>query len=181
MTRTLLAVCLSLFSVIACAQETAADYEPTEQEILWFALEQMSIAMTAFEDGARECVKVRRVLDPALFKSIALSNNEWQLALDTLGLRAMKKCVEGGSVRGRALITLMQLKAAEKHYKGKNTIMPRYDPEFLCCVTWEREITQELKYQKLDPQARKALESIPELNEPFDVYAAGDALEVMKE
>ncbi len=180
MTRALLAACLSLFSMIACAQETAADYEPTEQEILWFALEQMSIAMTAFEDGARECVKVRRVLDPALFKSISLSNNEWQLALDTLGLRAMKKCVEGGSVRGRALITLMQFKAAEKYYKGKNPTRT-YEPEFLCCVIWEREITQELKYQKLDPQARKVLESIPELNEPFDIYAAGDALGVMKE
>ena len=180
MTRVLLAVGLSLLSAIACAQETAADYEPTEQEILWFAFEQTNTAVAALEDRLEECEKAsKRVLDPALFKSISLSNSEWRLALLALYFRADRKC-EGEALWGKALMALMQFKAAEKHYKGKNIIKTRYDPEDLCCGSWEREITQELKYQRLDPQARKVLESIPELREPFNLLATVDAWGIMK-
>ena len=181
-TKVLLAVGLSLLSAIACAQETAATYEPTEKEILQFALEQMNTAVAAQDQRERECEKARkRVLDPALFKSISLSNSEWRMVLGTLGRRAGNKCAEDEPLFGGALIALMQFKAAEKHYKGKNTIKTRYEPELLCCGIWEIKIRDELRYQKLDPQVRKALESIRELKEPFNSLATADALGVMKE
>ena len=181
MTRVLLAVGLSLFSAIACAQETAATYEPTEQEILQFAFEQMNTAVAALDQRVRECEKAsKRILDPALFKSISLSNSEWRLALPTLYFRADRRCGDE-ALWGRALMALMQFKDAEKHYKGKNTIKTRDDPEDLCCGSWESEIRTELRYRKLDPQVRKALESIPELNEPFNLIATGDALGLFKE
>lgn len=176
--RALLAGCLSLLSTIACAQETAAPYEPTEQEILRFAFEQMNTTVDALDERERECAKGRkRVLDPALMKLISLSNSEWRIALSTLVLRAVNKCGEDG---GRALIALMRFKAAEKHYKGKNGIKTRYEPELLCCGSWELEITKELKYQRLDPQARKVLESIPDLSEPFNLVATVKAWGIMK-
>lgn len=181
-TRVLLAVGVFLLSAIACAQETAAGYEPMEQEILQFAFERMNTAVAAQDQRERECEKVRkRVLDPALFKSISLSNSEWRMVLGTFGRRATNKCAEDGPLLGRALIALMQFKAAEKHYKGKNIIKTRYDPEDLCCGNWELRIRDDLRFQKLDPQIIKALESIPELNEPFDIHATGDALGIMKE
>lgn len=177
-TRILLAVGLSLFSAIACAKEAATPYEPTEKEILQFALEQMNTAVDALDERERECAKGRkRVLDPALMKSIPLSNSEWRIALSALVLRAVNKCGEDG---GRALMALMRFKAAEEHYKGKNSIKTRYYPEDLS-GSWETEITAELKYQRLDPQVRKTLESIPELNEPFNLIATVDAWGIFKE
>ena len=180
-TRILLAVGLSLLPAIACAQETAADYEPAEQEILWFALERMNTAVAALDHRVEECEKARkRVLDPALMKAIPLSNSEWRIALSALGLRAGDKCWEDGHLLSKALMALMEFQDAEKHYKGKNIIKTRYAPEDLCCVSWELEITKELKYQRLDPQARKVLESIPELNEPFNLIATVNAWGIMK-
>ena len=181
-TRILLAVCLSLFSVIAWAQGAAIPYEPTEKEILQSAFEQMDTALTALEHRSKECSKAsKRVLDPALFKSIALSDGEWRTALGTLHFRALGKCVEDDPLWGKALTALMRFKAVEKYYKGKNTIKTLYDPEDLCCMGSKAQISIELRYQKLDPQVRKALESIPELNEPFAFRVTGDALGVMKE
>ena len=182
--KTLLAVCLSLFSAIACAQETAAPHEPyapTEEEILQVATGRMTAALAALEQGAKECSKAGlRVLDPALFKAVTLSDREWRLALGNLSSSAFDRCVEDNPLWGRALTALMQFKAAEIYYKGKNTIKTRYYPEDLCCAAWRARISTGLMYQKLDPQARKALESIPELSEPFDFVATGDALRVMK-
>ncbi len=180
-TRTLLAVGLSLLTAIACAQEAATPYEPTEQEILWFALERMNSAVAALDQRVRECEKAsKRVLDPALMKAIPLSNSEWRIALSALDLRAGDKCWEDGHLLSKALMALMEFQDAEKHYKGKNIIKTRYDPEDLCCGSWETEIRAELRYQKLDPQARKVLESIPELREPFNLLATVKAWGIMK-
>lgn len=184
MIRVLLSIGLSLLPVIACAQETATPYEPTEKEILQFALEQMNTATAALDQRVGECAKAaKRVLDPALMKSLPLSNSEWGVALSALGLRAGHKCWEDGYLLARALMAVMKFQAAEKHYKGKNTLKIPYGAasENLCCGTWRLEITQELKYQKLDPQVREALESIPELREPFNFFATIKAWGILKE
>lgn len=182
MTKILLAVGLCLLSAIACAQEAATPYEPTEKEILQFALERMDTAVAALDQRVRECETAsKRVLDPALMKSIPLSNSEWRIALSALDFRAGHKCWEDEHLLSRALMALMQFKAAEERYKGKNTIKTRYDPEDLCCgLIWERKIIQELKYQRLDPQVRKVLESIPELREPFSLLSTVKAWGIMK-
>jgi len=183
MTRILLAVGLSLLSAIACAREAATPYEPTEKEILQFASEQMITTIAALGQRVGECEKAaKRVLDPALMKSLPLSNSEWGIALSALGLRAGHKCEEDGHFLTKALVAVMKFQAAEKHYKGKNAIKipDGAAAEFLCCAIWRLEITQELKYQRLDPQARKVLESIPELNEPFNFLATVKAWGIMK-
>ena len=183
MTRILLAVGLSLLSAIACAREAATPYEPTEKEILQFAFERMNTTTATLDQRVRECAKAsKRVLDPALMKSIPLSNSEWGIALSALGLRAGHKCEEDGHLLARALMAVMKFQAAEKHYKGENTIKIPYGAasEVLCCAIWRLETTQELKYQRLDPQARKVLESIPELNEPFNFLATVKAWGIMK-
>lgn len=168
--------------VVLSLSTRAQDIEPLtdeEKETLVFALEHANAAIAALEARVEECDKASRgkVLDPALFKSFSLTDQEWRYVLSTLYHRADARCINKDGVHYRALIALMQFKDTEKSYTGKNATKTRYVPESICCNTGMFWARNEMRYSKLNPKIRRRLEAIPGINEPFDVLRTIDALE----
>lgn len=149
-----------------------------DAEILQLARERMQETFIKLERRIRDCDdNLRRVtvVSPAVIPKLPLSEQDWGTALLYLSARATIRCE--GDVWGEALLAYTRFRNFEKRLTGGNaTDTSPYNLEILCCIGEFGALETEVRYRKLDPQIRLKLESIPELNQPFNPIRTLEAM-----
>lgn len=186
--KTIVIVCSLAAGCTACMNsmgETKKE-EPTLQtyrnEIIQLAYMKANKAIADLNQKVGTCddMGAKTVIPPQVFPVLPISDDEWRTALLYLSSRATDRCV--GAAWGAAVLAFDQFKVIEKKLTGKNasdTLTSgnfQYNLEDLCCGALETQLRIELKYNKIDPAARQTLESIPELNKPFNPIATAKAM-----
>lgn len=151
----------------------------TDEEILQFAHERMKRTVAHLEQKILDCNDnkgMKTVIPPHVLPTLPLSTREWGTALAHLSFKATKNC-EGNAAWGDALMALTQFIDIEKQLTGANTTdVSPYTVELLCCIGERGSIETELRYRKIPPEIRQKLESIPELNQPFNPIKTFEAM-----
>lgn len=177
--KRLLPVCLIVLSLSACSHADIKEpLTDEEKETIAFALKQARAAIAVLNDRVDACGKTsqNKMLDPVLLRRFSLTDREWVVALNALSNRADARCFNKDGVQHRALVALLQFRKTEKFYTGSNDIDVLYTPELICCMNGLSGSLAEMLYNKLDPKLRQQLESIPGIDEPFNIFKTVDAL-----
>ena len=159
------------FVSIALAEEGATLLsDKQEDEIINLVYSQLRGSIEQLEKNIERCEMLERsnVLDPTLFQSLSLTEQEKRIILGYFGYLAQSKC-EDTRLWANIPLELAQLKDMEKYYKGKNIIKTEQYLDIICCMISRRYFESKWKYLKIAPEVRKKLERMPELQEPFDV------------
>lgn len=168
-TKLMVVLCLLVVSTAGCASET----EKKNDEVVQLVYEKMNHAILQAETKIGACLdkEQKTILPSQVFPKLPLSNDEWKSAITYLSFKALDQCQE--NILASALMAFSRFKVIEKKLTGKNTKdTNQYKLEDLCCGALETEIRAEINYKKIDPKVRQTLESIPELNQPFNPIAA---------
>ena len=162
------------FSSVSFAEEGSTLLsDEQEDEIINLVYTQLKTSIEALNKSAERCGILARknVLDPKLFQSLVLSDQEKRTALSYFSGIAQNEC-EDTRLLANISLEYAQLKDIEKYYKGKNIIKTDVDLEIICCMISRRYFESKWKYLKISPDVRKKLERMPELQKPFDVIAS---------
>ena len=141
-------------------------------DIRKIAYDQAVEALHRLEDRITTCdAKKDRKIPKTSMPKLALSDEEWMLALIFLGMRAADFCT--GDAYSHALKYFMRYQFVEEHFTQQvidQITMPDKNIVTLHALlggnsVWK--IEGEMKYQTLDAAARKKLESLKILKHPF--------------
>lgn len=116
------------------------------------------------------------VLPAHIFPKLSLSEDKWRAALAYLRAAALDRCVD--NTLAVAVMAYNQFRFIENQKTGKNAanVFPKntyeYELEDLCCEVLERKLRIELEYGKIEPKVKQTLESISELQHPFNAVSA---------
>lgn len=139
-------------------------------EAVQLARARMQETFVRLEKKIRVCdddLRATTVVSPQVIPKLPLSEREWGTALAHLSNQATARCE--GDVWGEALLAYTRFRDFEKQTTGGNTVdTSPYNLEMLCCIGEFGKLEIELEYRKIAPEIRQQLESIPELNRPFN-------------
>ncbi len=172
------------FVSIALAEEGATLLsDKQEDEIINLVYSQLRGSIEQLEKNIERCEMLERsnVLDPTLFQSLSLTEQEKRIALSYFGFMAQSKC-EDTELLANIYLEFAQFKDMEKYYKGKNIINVIETDKYLdliCCMILRRHAESKWKYLKIAPEIRKKLERMPELQEPFDVIKSAKIMKLL--
>lgn len=165
------------FTVTVVAKQEPQFKDTREEKILQFTYSKLQRLTDQLEKKTVECTRSRKntTLPKTVFKGLKLTKGERRTSLLYFSRLAEDKCA-GKWLLGEVVLALTQFKELEKRYRGKNTIETKYDLEVLCCLGWEGQAEIEMAYQKISAKLRKKLESITELQTPFNPIITADNL-----
>ncbi len=170
--------------VVGCAAPSVSvrQKDPTVRysyttEVVQLAHEKWTEALTKLEKKVDACgnERMKTVIPSHVLPALPLSEGDWGTALTHLSAKTMNRCV--GNLWGEALLAYSRFRDIEKQVTGGNAIDTGYYNEYLlCCASEFGQMETELEYKKIDPKFRQTLESIPELNQPFNPIYTRDAM-----
>jgi hypothetical protein len=161
----------SILVLLMLVSQTVPAQAPGD-DIRKIAYDQAVAAITLGGDRIRTCEAKRdRNIAKTSMPKLALSDEEWMLALLSLSMRADDVCY--GDAYSHALMYFMRYQFVEEHFTQKvidQITMPDKNIVTLYALlggnpVWS--IEGEMKYQTLDAAARKKLESLKILKDPF--------------
>jgi hypothetical protein len=149
-----------------------------DAEVLQLARERMQEAFVRLEQKIRDCgdnLRMTTVVSPTVIPKLSLSERDWGTALLYLSNRATTRCE--GNAWGEALLAYTRFRDFEKRITGGNaTDTSPYDLDALCCISEFGVLKNEVEYRRIAPEIRQQLESIPELNQPFNPIKTFEAM-----
>lgn len=147
-------------------------------EAVQLARERMQETFVKLEEKIRACddgLRTTTVVSPQVIPKLPLSEREWGTALAHLSNQATARCE--GDAWGEALLAYTRFRDFEKRTTGGNAIdTSPYNLEMLCCIGELGKLETELEYRKIAPEIRQQLETIPELNRPFNPIKTFEAM-----
>jgi tetratricopeptide (TPR) repeat protein len=197
--KTILAILLSSIAAVACAtkesgmeeqrvlelerqklEQVEAAYEKKlaeykELQVLELARQKYEQAKANQEKKIIECQKKAKstVLSPSLFEALDLTHQELKSALFVLSHRAREAC-EGSSM-GDVIVAAGVYRTTAQHYEREAASASYYTEDMLLGYYW-RILEFEARYLTINPEKRKILESIPQFQEPFDLFRTLDGI-----
>ena len=160
----------SLASVALAGEGATLLSDKQEDEIINLVYSQLRASIKQLETNIDRCEILARknVLEPKLFQSLPLTEQEKRIVLGYFGYLAQSEC-EDTRLWANIPLELAQLKDMEKYYKGENIIKTEQYLDIICCMISRRYFELKWEYLKIAPEVRKKLERMPELQKPFDV------------
>lgn len=146
-------------------------------EVVELAHEKWTEALAKLEKKVDACgnERMKTVIPSQVLPALPLSDREWEMALAHLSIKATDRCE--GNLWGDAVLAYTRFRDFEKQVTGGNAIdTGYYNLELLCCMSVFGSMEIELEYKKIDSKIRQTLESIPELNQPFNPIRTREAM-----
>jgi hypothetical protein len=161
------AILLSLAAVaVGAADKKMSDHE---QQILALAKLNFEYAKARFGDKFVECMKVKQpILPPSLFSAVDLNKKEMGVALAVLSQKAEDACMAG--TMGELAVAAGVYRTTAQRFGQAAASAARYTEDLMFGHYW-RLLDFEVRYLAIDSKQRIILESIPELQKPFDLTA----------
>ncbi len=168
---------LCIFALAALAESTASLSEKQKDQIVLLAYEKMIVSTDELERKIGGCEKIEKmnIFDPRPLRSLSLTDQEVKTILIRFHWQAQEEC-HGKNTWAEAITDSLQFKYVEKHYKGENVLKTRYNLDILCCDMSPKRYQAEWEYLEIDPEIRKKLEKISELQKPFNLSDAADKM-----
>ncbi len=168
---------LWIFASAAWAEDATLLNEQQENQVINLAYTNMLATIEKLNKKIDKCEKLERetILDPELLRPLPLTDQQFRMVLVYFRSLAEEKC-HGAELWAKAFMEFSQFKYIEKYYKEKNLIKTEYNLEVICCIASQSRLESELKYREIPSKIRDALEKIPGLKKPFNLF---DAIEKM--
>jgi len=136
---------------------------PVTEQML--AKQRLTRAVAKLEEKTAECVASRVVLPAQLVSGLDISSTDLKKALVYFHARAENKCVEREASEYVVASTLVRQIEVGASAESRDIL----DLSRLATESLIDEIQKEVDYLSLPEDARRGLESIPELKQPFDL------------
>jgi len=176
--QTVVALLTLIAAIPLAANESATDAPPRNPlgQLVELARQNMMSAVDAANKRVGYCVDLGKstVVKPDAIAKLKLTPVETKIALFYLHFKAKDACTAGAV--NAATVDIIKFKAIELEANGRNDPEPftdskfQYTAEDVCCGTPRIDLNAELNYKRLNAEKRAALETLPELKKPFNVF-----------
>ncbi|MFV2058653.1 MAG: hypothetical protein ACC707_19490 [Thiohalomonadales bacterium] len=175
--KLLIVVVLIFHTMAVLAAESSSTLSPRQQQMLDRSFAKMKTVIDVLELRVESCsdLSTQTVISPNLLKDVDLPIERWVAVLAYFSFKAQHQC-EGEALWASAVLALNRFKSAERYYSGENMRITRYRQANFCCGIWQTELKVELDYLKISNDYRNKMESIAELQKPFDLVKTIDGL-----